>query len=74
MAIEPVMSVEVVSRESVVAAESPVRPTERVPAADSRATAEMPTTTAAVPAGTTVRVRRRAAGQDQDSDQCGQPN
>jgi len=82
--MEPV----VMSRESVMATESAVRPAERVATAEMRtaASGEMPTTTAGemptsatgVPttttAATAARVRRRAAGEDQHSDQCGQPN
>jgi len=76
MAFEAVMSVEVMPRESVLAGKSAVRPTGGVLSSETTATAEMPTTTAAVPAATAAAacVRRRATGEDQDSDQCSQPN
>jgi hypothetical protein len=89
MAIEAVMSVEMVPRDCVTT-ESTVRATARVPTAEVPTTTEMPTTTAEVPtataevptataaavsaATTAACVRRRATREDQDSDQRGQPN
>jgi hypothetical protein len=83
MAIEAVMSVEVVPRDCV-AAESTVRATAGVPTTEvPTTTAEVPTTTAEMPTTTTAAVsaataaaciRWRATGEDQDSDQRRQPN
>jgi len=62
----------VMAIESVVAGEPAVRTTEGVSPAGVSATAEA--TTTAVAAASAARVRRRAAGENQHSDQCSQPN
>jgi len=81
MAIEAVMPSKVVSPGSVWATESAVRSADCVPTGGTTSAAELPgagatevPTTTAVPAATAARVRRRAAGEDQDADQYGQPN
>jgi hypothetical protein len=72
----------VVAIEPVMAAESSVWPSprmsaaERVPAADGVATTEPTAGVSAAPvaASAAARVCRRAAGEDQHSDQCSEPD
>jgi hypothetical protein len=66
VAVEAMMAIE-----SVVAGEPAVRTTEGVSPAGVSATEA---TTTAVAAASAARIRRRAAGENQHSDQCNQPN
>jgi len=70
--VEPVAGEAMMAIESVVAGEPAVRTTEGVSPASVSSTGE--TTTTAVAAASAARVRRRAAGENQHSDQCSHPN